>query len=170
MDDELKKSAPWLYQQRQKEDGFKTPEGYFDTLEDRVFERIEAAGLQRQSGIKRSKRTAKRFSLPQVLMAVAAACALVLAAICFFSPPRTIQGSIASLELSDEDIESYVLENVQDFETEQLAALPAEDENEYQVPIDKPPSKSPETFEDIKTEDLENILKDMTDEELEQIL
>ena len=168
--EELKKNAPWLYEQRQQEDGFKIPEGYFDTVEDRVLSRLEAAGPRRQAPQRLMKKPAKRFTLPQIFMAVAAVFSIAIAAVWFFKPITMVDQPLASVELSTDDIETYLLENVQDFEAEQLATLPDEDENEYQLPAQKTPSTSTDPLEEISPEDVEHILNDMTEEELEEIL
>ena len=170
MDDELKKIAPHLFENSRSEDGFRLPDDYFDQLENRVFGRIEAAGLLRQAPLKVLKKPAKRFSLPQFWMVAAAALTLALAAIWFFQPSAPLYEPIASVELSEEEIEAYVLDNVQDFEAEQLAMLPEEEENVHETPMQTTPKKSTDPLEDLTPEDIEHILKDMTEEELEEIL
>jgi hypothetical protein len=170
MEDELKKIAPDLFKQRQQGDGLQVPEGYFEGLEDRVFARIEAAKLRRPTPMKIQKSRAKRFSLPRIYMAAAAALVLVLSAIWFFQPGPTTSAPVAAVELSEEEIENYVLENVQDFEAEQLVVLPDEAENDMLAPTELTPSKSADPLDNLRPEDVEDILNDMTDEELEDIL
>lgn len=103
-------------------------------------------------------------------MAAAAAIALAIAAVWFFSPSPSIVPGVAAVELSEEEIESYVLENVQDFEADQLATLPEEELNEYQTPQLQQPPKAEDLLDNIAPEDVEKILNEMTDEELEDIL
>ena len=103
-------------------------------------------------------------------MAVAAIFSIAIAAVWFFKPITMVDQPLASVELSTDDIETYLLENVQDFEVEQLATLPDEDENEYQLPAQKTPSTSTDPLEEFSPEDVEHLLNDMTEEELEEIL
>lgn len=171
MEDELKKEAPELYKMRGQNDGFKTPDDYFDSFEDRIFARMESAGIQRNTLQAPVKRTARRVTMPQMLMAAAAVMSLLLAAVWFFKPTPAIEHPLASVELSEEEIETYLLENVQDFEAEQLAMLPDEEEQESIQPATKTPNKkSDDPLEDLSPEDVEHLLNDMTEEELEEIL
>lgn len=171
MEDELKKEAPELHEMRRHNDGFKLPDDYFGSFEDRVFGRIESAGIQRNAAQQAVKRTARRVSMPHMLLAAAAVITLLLAAVWFFKPTPAIEQPVASVELSEEEIETYLLENVQDFEAEQLAMLPDEEEQETTQPATKTPDKkSDDPLEDISPEDVEHILNDMTEEELEEIL
>ncbi len=171
MEDELKNIAPDLFKQRPQKDSLKLPEGYFEAFDARVIDRIEAAGLNQQAPLKIIKKPAKRFALPYMLTAAAAMVALVLAAVWFLKPASTLQQITASIELSDEEIESYLLKNVQYLEADQLAMLPEATENEYQAPsIQEKPSKKPAVSDEITPKDVEFILNDMTEAELEEIL
>lgn len=171
MEDELKNIAPDLFKQRPQKDSFKLPEGYFEAFDARVMDRIGAAGLKQQAPLKIVKKPAKRFALPQLLMAAAAVFALVLAAVWFLKPSAAQDQITASIELSEEDIEAYLLENVQYLEVDQLAMLPEAAENEYQAPSiqEKLPTKTT-VHDEITPEDVEHLLNDMTESELEEIL
>ena len=161
----------WLQEQRQKESGLKVPDGYFDTFEDRVFEKIEQAGIRRQAPLTGRGKPAKRFGLYPYLMAAAAFMVLVLAAVWFLNPTaQTDTPTFAQVELSDDEIERYVLEHVHEFETDQLAVLKEEPEQVYEAPVSKPKRIEEANIEELTPADVENILNDMTDEELEEIL
>lgn len=172
MDDERNKNETWLQEQFNKEDGFHLPDGYFDALEDRVFGKIEAAGLQRHTPLKLVKKPAQRFSLPRIFMAAAAIFSLVLGAIWFFQPVASTDAiaPIATVELSEEEIENYVLDNVQDFEAEQLAMLPSSEDSDGPAHLPPSPATTHDSLEDLSPEDVEHILNDMTEDELEEIL
>ena len=172
LDDEL---PPFLQDLKEKGDGFKVPEGYFEDFEDAVFARLKASGDLGKPAMKVVKRPTM-FSVsirPRTAMALAAALALILAAVWFFRQPTSglENTQVASTELSEDDIESYLLENVHEFEPEQLAALTTEEISE---PIDDSTPDAPKqkvrTSEEIHPDDLDQILDEMTDEELEQIL
>lgn len=171
MSNKHKNTEPWLPENRPADDGFKVPAGYFDTLEDRIFDRLNASGIRQEVPLKVLKKPAKRIRLPHFLIAAAAVITLLFGAVWFFSLTTTVNQSVASVELSDEDIEAYLLENVQDLELGQLALLPEVQANEYQAPpVQTVPSKKTESKYDITPEDVESILNDMTEQELEEIL
>ncbi len=171
MEDELKNIAPDVFKQLPQKDSFKLPEGYFESFDGRVMDRIEAFGLTQQVPLKIVKRPAKRVSMGYMLMAAAAVFALVLAAVWFLKPASAEDRTTASIELSDEEIEAYLLENVQYLEVDQLAMIPEATENEYQTPTiqEKPPQQT-NVPDEITPEDVEHLLNDMTEEELEEIL
>ena len=80
LDDELKDISPWLHDRKQADDGFRIPEGYFDTLEERIFARIDAEGARRapaMNGVRGGGWAAGL--LPRMAWAAAAATAAVLA-------------------------------------------------------------------------------------------
>lgn len=171
LDDDL---PPFLREMKEKGDGFKVPEAYFEGLEDAVFKRLEAGGDMRRPAIKATKRPL-RFPLsirPRTAMALAAGMALVLAAVWFFQQPAAPpQQQIAAVELTEEDLESYLLDNVHEFDPEQLATLNTSEITETSSENNNDsPQKNQPAANDIHPDDLDHILDEMTDEELEQIL
>lgn len=171
LDDEL---PPFLRETKEKGDGFKVPEAYFEELEDAVFKRLEAGGDMRRPIMKVSKRSGSfpLFIRPRTAMALAAGMALVLAAIWFFNQPAAVPSQqMAAVELTEEDLESYLLDNVHEFDPEQLAALNTNEiiETSSENNNDSPKKNQP-AADDIHPDDLDHILDEMTDEELEQIL
>jgi len=174
LDDELKKISPRLRELKRESDGFQLPKGYFETLEESVFRRIEAAGARRQPVLEtKGSSLLARFFHPQAMMAAAAAIALTLAAVWFFSSPAAKDSLAAAPELSEEEIEAYVLENIRDFDAEQLASISASET----APVEAESSKSPEnqatnghSLEGLSEEELELLLKEMSEEELESLL
>ena len=172
-DDELKGLSPLLRDLRQQEEGFRVPEGYFGALEDSVFSRVETTGNPRKPAM-RAKRGGffGRFSRSQGMWAAAAALALLLAAtwLLMIKPEQPV---VAKQELTEEEIETYVLENIHEFDAELLAAVPA---NEQALPATKPVApteakpKQSDPLDDLSEEELELLLKEMSDEELENLL
>lgn len=174
LDNELKKLSPRLHELKRESDGFQLPEGYFGALEESVFRRIDGMSARRQPvlGTKGSSLLA-RFFRPQAMMAAAAAIALTLAAVWFFRPPAAKDSLAAAPELSEEEIEAYVLENIRDFDAEQLASISASET----APMEVESSRSPEnqatnghSLEGLSEEELELLLKEMSEEELESLL
>ena len=170
MDDELKNISPWLHDMKRPDDGFNIPEGYFDTLENRVFARIEAEGL-RQVPAMQAVRGGQWWVQPRVLMAAAAVFCAVLAAVWLLRPQP--QAEMAAVDLSVEDVEDYVLENVHDFDENQLASIQPEGFSEMMEAPTAPTEnqgKVPSAGDEFTPEDVEKLLNDMSDEELESIL
>lgn len=167
---ELNDLSPFLHDLRKREDGFQMPEGYLDNFETDLFAKLETSGQYTQPGLQVVKKPANKTRNLWPLMAIAAAFALLFGAIWFFKagPAGTQNPEMASVELSDEDIEAYLLENVQDFEAEQLAMLPEVEQTVEPAAKQKTPAKS--NPDDLTPEDVKHILDDMTDEELEEIL
>lgn len=164
---------PFLQDLKRKGDGLQVPEGYFDDMEAAVFARLRSAGDLDRPALTVVKKPGLfvQFLRPRAAMAYAAALALVLAAVWFVRQSVTSvpEAPLATLELSEDDIEAYVLENVHEFEPEQLASLSKEDLPE--ITTENPtPSAQPQAVEELHPDDLDQILDEMTDEELEEIL
>ena len=165
---------PFLKELKEKGDGFKIPKGYFDAMEQAVLTRLSNSGDLGHPTLKVVKRPGL-FPLSirsRTATALAAALALILAAVWFIRQPAAL-GSLpfVSTELNEEDLESYVLENVHDFEPLQLVLLT---QDRILEPMDEiiPAvlKKSRSVNDELNTEDLDEIINEMTDEELEQIL
>lgn len=174
LDDELKSISPFLKDLKGKGDGFKVPEGYFEDMEDAVFARLKSAGDMDRPSMRVVKRPSM-FQLsirPRTAMGLAAALALMLTAVWFIRQPQVVQPMpFVSTELTEDDLETYVMENVHDFEPEQLATLTPEETTEQ--PEEATPGttkRKSATSDEIHPDDLDKILDEMTDEELEQIL
>lgn len=182
--DELNEHAPFLNELRQKEDGLRVPEGYFNGVEDDVFRQLDAIGARRKPaafGKTREERSWWQFmqSLwqPRIALAAAGATVLVIAGWWYFSdsPAQSAGQEFASTTISAEDAESYLLENLLELEPNQIAMILPEDEL---PPISLEPvtgttpreATSSDRDIQISNEDLENLLRDMTDEELEELL
>ena len=182
-DDELRKISPFLRDLKARGDGFTAPPGYFDALENQVFDRLEQLEpRQPLTGWQTTLGGRLRHWLLQTrtLTALAAGLALIAAAVWFFKPKVVVeqQSALAQVsmpELSEAEIESYVLENVREFDTEQLAALPpvvVVDHTPEIAPTNPAPhrTKRQQALDNLHPEDLENLLNDLSDEDLEKLL
>ncbi|MCC7466451.1 MAG: hypothetical protein IT261_09290 [Saprospiraceae bacterium] len=156
-------------------DGFKAPDGSFEDMENAVFARLKSAGDLDRPVLRVEKRPKlwASFIRPKAAMAYAAALALLLVAVWFVRQQTAVAPElpVASVELSEEELEAYLLENAHEFEPEQLASLELEqvpEQNDNQ-PVESNHSKKGKQ-PDVHPDDLELILDEMTDEELEQIL
>ncbi|MEI6411232.1 MAG: hypothetical protein WCR52_17725 [Bacteroidota bacterium] len=176
LDDELQGLSPFLRDLKRKDDGMKVHPDYFDAFESELFRKIEAGGARRPAQMTVVGGKAKRgfFMQVRVWASVAAVMAAILAAWWFFQPKATdaVSSTQMAMQLSDEEVESYVLNNIQEFDTEQLAALP--DNELVPAPATQEPKANPTKKKrpelDVAPEDLEKVLKDMSDDELEQLL
>lgn len=168
LNEELKGLSPWLHDLKQRGDGFQVPEGYFDTLEDSVFSRIDAAGNRRAPGLT-AKKGGGFFSL-RAISAAAAVLAVVLAATWLFrGRPAELPAAVVP-ELSEEEIELYVLENIRDFDPAQLASLSPEETEALPPAQPESQRKTEDLLDELSEEELELLLKEMSDEELENML
>ncbi|GAB4496589.1 MAG: hypothetical protein OHK0019_28630 [Saprospiraceae bacterium] len=177
LDDELKERSPLLLDAKKQGDGFRLPEGYFEALEDAVFSRVDSAGIRRKPVLE-AKRGGLfgRFSRSGIAWAAAATFVIVLAAAWFFktqfvqplAPVATTQQ-----ELTEEEIETYVIENIQDFDASLIAAVPVGEhvppETKSATPTENNPAAS-DPLDDLSDEELELLLKEMSDAELENLL
>ncbi|MEO6759727.1 MAG: hypothetical protein ABIO24_09765 [Saprospiraceae bacterium] len=182
IDDELRKISPFLRDLKARGDGFQSPPGYFDALENQVFDRLEQ--LEPRQPLTGWRTTTggrlRRWLLQtRTLTAMAAGLVLIAAALWFFKPTTVVeqQSTLAQVsmpELSEAEIESYVLENIREFDTEQLAALPPVVVVDHGPEL--PPSSTPhrtkrqQALDNVRPEDLENLLNDLSDEDLEKLL
>lgn len=174
--EELDRISPRLSDMKSRGDGFQVPEYYFDTFESRLMDRIATHHIQRPAPQPLVKRPARRVQLYQWIVAAAAVAALVFAALWFFKPTAPTTPDYASVQLTDEDIESYLLDNAQEFEVTQLASLQEDERTPAAMPQPSPgPDKSirqttTDSLNDISPEDLNHVINDMTEDELEAIL
>ncbi len=174
INDELNELSPLLRDLKQKDNGFRLPEGYFEAVEESVFSRIDAAGARREPVLE--TQWGGKFFRSRVMWAAAAASALVLAVVWFVRPKNAldIEAPIAvSQELTAEEIEAYVLENIHDFDAAQLASVPADEPVPTVTnpsPIPEKKSKELEPADDFSEEELELLLKEMSEEELKNLL
>ena len=172
LDDELKDISPWLRDQKQADDGFQIPDGYFDALEERIFARIDAEGARRapeMNGVRGGGWAAGL--LPRMAWAAAAASAAVLATVWLLRPPSEMP--IAAADLTEEDAAAYVADNAYEFELDQLAAIPAEDMAQWLTEPASPatsPTKAKRGLDDVSPEEMDKLLNEMSDEELESLL
>ncbi len=117
---------------------------------------------------------------PRALTTLAAGLALMGAAVWFFHAASAAHQSpllaqVTMPDLSEDEIETYVLENVHEFDTEQLAALPSVEADDItpEVTTPKPSpyrSKRQQALDDLRPEDLDNLLDGLSDEDLEKLL
>jgi hypothetical protein len=173
LDDELKGLSPFLQDLKKKPDGRKTPAGYFDQLDDSVYKKIAESGAKRPGAMPKpiAKGLFASFVKPRNLMTIAAAMVLLFSAFWFLKPTQVVEpAQVVAVDLSEKELEDYMLEHIHDFDSEQLASLP-DSELPNTNPVSEPkehPKKHHE--QDFKPEDISPVLDEMSDEELEELL
>ncbi len=188
LNDELKDFAPFLadLKKQRKDDPFKTPKFYFDTLADKVMEKAQPSlaeahpnhkvgrlsispNLKPQNGF--SERWAALWSaLWQPRLAVAFSVCLLVAvgAWVWLRPQNTlveVTPSVVLTDLNKEDVREYVKENIEDFDDE----LILESKIDYVSTEKAAPSKVEDkaAIEDFLKENLdEEDLNDLQDLEI----
>lgn len=157
---------------------FKLPENYFENLPDRVFEKLtdaEKAVISTQKQSKTIEIRSKWAVLRPQKWAVAAAAAvgLVAVSLLFFGDKiglaATCETSLCLAQnLTDEDVQAYILENLNEFEAAQLAddesladvepIVPTKKHEQIDLDADEIESELNEMLDDLSEEDLENVL------------
>jgi hypothetical protein len=166
----------YLKAEKTKKNPFNLPDGYFDQLEEAVFEKINAGGLRKPAPVPvLSARKGGRWSR-RYLWATAACISLLLAAWFLMRPVGPFSDAMAQSELSQEEAEAWLLENTIELDNEQLALL-CEAESAGLTPEGSSTSFGDSirvpanSFEEVPLEadDLDFLLNDMSEEELERI-
>lgn len=176
--DELREHTPFLNELRQKQDGLRVPDGYFENLEADVFRQLDAIGARRKPVA--FARTYTRRSWwqwmqylwqPRLALAGGALMAVVLAGWWYFNKPTEPSAAVANI--SAEDAEAYLLDNLLDLDQNQIAMmLPADDLLPISIEPETTPADTKTNNQELQLspEDLEKLLRGMTDEELEDLL
>lgn len=172
IDDELREQEKWLEKLPPRQpDGYRLPEGYFENLEAEIFKKIDAAGERRRPVPQ--PRPAGWWTVqmggrwqPRVAMAAAAVLVLGLATwwLLRSAPAKIETQPLASIEISEEEIENYVVRNVHQFDPEQLAPELVE------VTAPELPANAERHLDNLKPEEIDNLIEELSDSELEELL
>ncbi|MBX2875046.1 MAG: hypothetical protein KTR30_23180 [Saprospiraceae bacterium] len=160
---ELKDIAPELakFKEEQSGTGFEVPPRYFNDLKQVLMQEIEA-----EVGHSKGKGQANWWQgvvaglqsllQPRPALAFATIALLIAAGLWFSQSQDSLQQVGTDMALNDEDVEAYVMANIEEFDTDILIDMYAET---FQ-----------EESEDPVTEDnLEEILQEMDDEDFEEL-
>jgi len=179
LQEELNKHAPLLQPLRERADGLQVPPGYFDDLEAGVFRQLDAIGARRKPMTPRARpglwsRLQALFQ-PRIALAFAGVLALALAAWWYFGPQQSGGTLTAASDISAEDAEAYLLDNALELEPEQIAlALPAEDLPPITIQAPENATSgdpaTPVKELQLSPDDLNELLDDMSDDELKELL
>ncbi|MFN0013817.1 MAG: hypothetical protein ACKVU2_04660 [Saprospiraceae bacterium] len=173
LNDELDESAPFLKDFRGQADGYRVPEGYFESVEESVYRQIEAIGATRRPPVRKPApsmwQVMQGLWHPRTAMALAAVFAVVFAAWWFWRPAVSNLQDDLYAQISAEDAEAYLMTNLMELEPELLAAvLPADHTPDIMLePADESTGEGPIN---LSPEDLDHLLRDLSDEELDQLI
>jgi hypothetical protein len=187
--EELEELSPLLHQL--KTDGTadrkpNMPEGYFEDFSERMLHRLRTEGLMPEKAPSPTLFTLFRSS--RFLLAAAAACTLLIAAVWFFRPsptslPQTIVGQ--SVELDADETEQYILEHIDEYEPELLAqqiptqAVVPPPSVPPVVPKQDLPAKQPTTtpqkpqdirFDDLSDEEIDALFRELAEDDILNML
>lgn len=160
---ELQELAPDLAQLKRegKESGFQVPPTYFRDLTKVVMNEIQeerpdsARSLQTNWGTKLLQQLQVLLPLKPTL-ALASLGLLIAMGLWWSTPSNTGDTDSPGLALNNEELEAYVLANIETFETELLIDMYAE-------------TFSEEEEEPITEEHLDELLEEMNDEDFEKL-
>lgn len=173
LEEELKGLSPWLREQSREKHGMQVPPGYFENLEEAVFSKIDTEQMHRPVLTSRMGGLLRSIRRPATWAAAAAVAVFAVAAWWMLRPQTgtAIPEAVYTETLTEEEIEEYVLDNITEFDSEQLASITGGEELPETLPEETPdartPSKAPD---DISPEEMENLLQQMSEEELESLL
>jgi len=175
LDEELKGLSPFLQDLKKQSDGRKTPAGYFDQVEDSVYKKIAESGAKRPGALPKSnaKGLFASYIKPRNLMTIAAALVVLFSAFWFLKPTPVVEpAQVVAVDLSEKELEDYMLEHIHDFDSEQLATLPDADFSANTHPNAGETNENAKKYheQDLKPEDISPVLDEMSDEELEELL
>jgi hypothetical protein len=162
-------NAPKLSNLQGKIEEPKIPEGYFDDLEQNVFARIKAEGELRVA----PPLTTKHGGRWRWFAAAAMITGIGLSGWWLYKAQLPTQQMASTADLSTEDAEAYVYENLDSYEPTDLVTdaqdLPNLMHEEVLTP--KPQSTQSKQHETASPSDAElDLLDELTDEDLENLL
>jgi len=164
---ELEHLSPLLSKQKGKPEGYGVPKDYFKSLPDMVMGQVAektaaAAPAHSPSWLDNLAATWQSLFQPRYALAFASVAILIVAGI-YFGAPAQPQQPIASMlltELPDEALQSYVSENIDEFD---VALFEEQLDGDLQ-------SKAPELESDSEDLILDELLYDTPLDELEDLL
>lgn len=163
---ELEELSPFLSKMKKEKEGFEVPANYFKQLPDLIMDRIqeeEAPSYSTAPTTNWLDQIIERIQLllqPQYAMALASVAILIVASIFFFGQNDDLANATTLAEVSDDEISSYVMNNVEEFEMDLLMEVMDEEVLEEELENE---SSGDDNY-------LDDIIDDLSDEELEELM
>ena len=165
--------GPKLKKLKQMQHESNVPQGYFEQMEAKVFERLEAEGALRSKPAKLSHVQGGRYKW---LMAASLVLVCTVGGWFAYQNFQPATPALATADISPEDAQYFIQKHLDAFEADELIAdvsvLPdpledLEDSRLRQIPE---PQKKPEPKSLTPTELEMDLLDELTDEDLEDLL
>ncbi len=162
---ELKDIAPELakFKEEQSGTGFEVPAGYFNDLKQVLMQEIQpevnqqTVTKQQPSWWEKVLEGLQSLLQPKPALVFATVALLIAAGIWFSQSPDSMQQVGTNLAFhEDDEVEAYVMANIEEFETDDLIEMYAETFQE-------------ESEEAVTEDNLEEILQEMDDEDFEEL-
>ena len=163
---ELEELSPFLSKMKKGKEGFEVPANYFKQLPDLIMDRIQEEEAPSYSVAPTTNwldQIIERIQLllqPQYAMALASVAILIVASIFFFGQNNKLADATTLAEVSDEEISSYVMSNVEEFDMDLLMEVMDEEILEEELENE---SSTDDNY-------LDDIIDDLSDEELEELM
>lgn len=157
IENELRDISPFLADLK-KEQPFKAPKFYFDTLADRVIEKTQPTAAPQYKAKKSVSSMAGEWIStllqPRWVMAMASVAILAVAS-WFYLVKQSVQAVQPLTEISNEDINEYINNNLDDFDENLLA------ENDFNASN----TEGEDIFKEMSDNEVEQYLKDNIEED-----
>lgn len=163
---EIEELSPFLKKMKKEKEGFEVPANYFRQLPDLIMDRIQEEEAQSDSSAPTTNwldQIIERIQIllqPQYAMALASTAILIVASLFLFQQDPSLAGESTLAEVSDEEINAYVMSKAEEFEIDLL--IDVIDEKALEEEIENEPSYD-ENY-------LDNIIDDLSDKELEELM
>lgn len=123
--DELREQSPFLSEKfKENKGGFKMPEGYFESLSDRILEQVEEAPETKMAHMdslsSASPAKVKKIRPYRMIAAAASVMLLIVAGLWFMNPSETTSQYAELEKLNEEGVLKYLDENMDEFDFDAL--------------------------------------------------
>ena len=168
--DELKKISPFLFTKKGEPEGFIVPNDYFQSLSDEVLDKLTESRQtlieKRENWFEQPLTACQFYFQPRYVLAYAFVVLLLFAGHYFLNDTDNndiVQPQLADAilnEVSDEILQAYIFENIDEFDESMLTDELADHSNE---PL-------PELKLDISDELMDELIDDMEIDDLKDLL
>ena len=184
---ELEEVSPYLVKMKQKPEAYRVPDGFYDELQNRVFAQLEMEGkpIEREVAAESGRefnqtwqllltRLEGLFGSPFALSSVSFSMVMLLFYWQFSAPQSETCAQLACLSATE--IQQYVEQHVDEFDTETLWMIASSDLTDDEPPLPQVNSQKFPTIEEASEPELQLLLKEMIDsdelseEELREII
>ncbi|MEL7124017.1 MAG: hypothetical protein AAFO07_31555, partial [Bacteroidota bacterium] len=174
MSDELKKKEIWdelaekssfLHEIKKQSSPFKVPDGYFNQLPDQIMNQIKAERKEapvQPNWLEQLIQQLQVVLQPRPALALASMLLIVLVAWLVIDRPNATESSVDFASLSQDEIESYIYSNIDQFNEVIIEEVANNDEELQLIP-------SPQIQEDELNDYIQDELEDLDIGEIEEL-